>query len=105
MVYTAERRHPPKPRIREMAADDRKRDRGKGGVRVAPDKLKFKVAPHIVEDLGLNLYSNLPRVLVEYIANAYDADAKTSKITFDKDAIHAAREEMKKAYEDEKGKK
>lgn len=40
--------------------------------------LMFKVAPHIVEDLGLNLYTTLPRVLVEFIANAYDADSASS---------------------------
>jgi hypothetical protein len=37
--------------------------------------LKFRVAAHIVEDLGLNLYTDLPRVLVEYVANAHDADS------------------------------
>ncbi len=40
-----------------------------------PPRLTFKVAPHIVEDLGLNLYTTLARVLVEFVANAYDADS------------------------------
>jgi hypothetical protein len=62
-------------------------------------KLKFKVAPHIVEDLGLNLYTSLPRVLVEYVANAYDADASYANVVLDKDAIEQARLEMKKQFE------
>jgi len=66
------------------------------------DKLKFKVAPHIVEDLGLNLYTSLPRVLVEFVANAYDADSPFAKITMEKAAIDAARKSMRKAYEIEK---
>ena len=49
----------------------------------AAEKLKFKVAPHIVEDLGLNLYTTLPRVLVEFVANAYDADSPYADIRFD----------------------
>jgi hypothetical protein len=45
--------------------------------------LKFKVAPHIVEDLGLNLYTTLPRVLVEFVANAYDAVSPFARIQYD----------------------
>jgi hypothetical protein len=58
-----------------------------------PDEpLKFKVASHIVQDLGLNLYTSLPRVLVEFVANAYDADSPTVRIEIDIDAIKKARE-------------
>ena len=57
----------------------------------AAEKLKFKVAPHIVEDLGLNLYTNLPRVLVEFVANAYDADSPDARIAMDKEALDKAR--------------
>jgi hypothetical protein len=32
-------------------------------------------------DLGLNLYSNIPSVLAEIIANAWDADADKVEIT------------------------
>lgn len=63
------------------------------------EPLKFKVAPHIVEDLGFNLYTSLPRVLVEFIANAYDADAASIRISLDKTKIDAAREVMHKEYE------
>ena len=69
---------------------------------MADDKLTFKVAPHIVEDLGLNLYTTLPRVLVEFIANAYDADSPCAMITLDKTAIDKARRVLKREYELEK---
>lgn len=67
--------------------------------------LKFKVAPHIVEDLGLNLYTNLPRVLVEFVANAYDADSPDVEITLDKESIDKARKIVKVKHDLEKTKK
>ena len=36
--------------------------------------------PHTIEHLGIRMYSTLPPVLAELIANAYDADAKNVKI-------------------------
>jgi hypothetical protein len=66
--------------------------------------LTFKVAPHIVEDLGLNLYTTLARVLVEFVANAYDADSQHVDLLFDADKIKKAREVLKKEYELEKAK-
>ena len=63
------------------------------------DSLKFIVAPHIVEDLGLNLYTNLPRVLVEFVANAYDADSPHASITLDKARIDTERTILKKTWE------
>lgn len=65
---------------------------------LAQEPLTFKVAPHIVEDLGLNLYTSLPRVLVEFIANAYDADARSVSIDVDVQAIAKARNAMKEAF-------
>lgn len=64
-----------------------------GDSAVAP--LTFRVAPHLIQDLGLNLYTTLPRVLVEFVANAHDADASTVAITIDHDAIEAARALMR----------
>ena len=52
--------------------------------------LKLEVAPHIVQDLGLNLYTSLPRVLVEFIANAHDADSPFAKINIDVSRIVGA---------------
>ena len=62
------------------------------------DSLPFRVDPHMLEDLGLNLYTNLPRVLVEFIANAYDADARSAEVSIDFDTIRAQRGEMRKAW-------
>ena len=67
-----------------------------------PKQLLFKVAPHIVQDLGLNLYTSLHRVLVEFVANAYDADSPWVRLDLDHDAITAARENMRKSYNAEK---
>ncbi|HEV8321265.1 MAG TPA: ATP-binding protein [Myxococcota bacterium] len=64
--------------------------------------LKFKVAPHIVEDLGLNLYTSLPRVLVEFVANAYDADSPFVEITLDPIAIERQRKAVKAQFDHEK---
>ncbi|MGE3171538.1 MAG: ATP-binding protein [Planctomycetota bacterium] len=66
-----------------------------------PNPLKFKVAPHIVEDLGLNLYTSLPRVLAEFVANAHDADSPFAKITMDIDAIKQARARLRQSYNEE----
>lgn len=61
------------------------------------DPLKLEVAPNIVEHLGLNLYTDLPRVLVEFVANAYDADSKYVDIQIDADAINETRRQMREA--------
>jgi hypothetical protein len=66
-----------------------------------PQPLKFKVASHIVEDLGLNLYTSLPRVLVEFIANAYDADSTWVDVRLDLAKISEAREAIKATYKSE----
>ncbi len=64
--------------------------------------LKFKVAPHLVQDLGLNLYTNLPKVLVEFMANAYDADSPSVDILMDFDDIEYQRSVLKAQFEKEK---
>lgn len=69
-----------------------------------PAPLKFKVAPHLVEDLGLNLYTTLARVLVEFVANAYDADSPSVDLRLDLDKVKKAREVLKKEFELQKAK-
>lgn len=59
------------------------------------EPLPFRVAPHMLEDLGLNLYSSLPRVLVEFVANAYDADATTAEVSMDFELIRRHRSDIK----------
>ena len=63
-----------------------------------PEPLKIEVAPNIVEHLGLNLYTNLPRVLVEFIANAYDADSPRADVSLDVAKIGNARKLMKEKW-------
>jgi hypothetical protein len=67
-----------------------------------PPTLKFKVAPHLVQDLGLNLYTNLAKVLVEFVANAYDADSITVNIEMDFDDIECQRAILKAQFEKER---
>jgi hypothetical protein len=50
----------------------------------APRKLVMTISLNALEHLGINLYSNIPAVLSEIVANAWDADAKKVKITIDK---------------------
>lgn len=63
--------------------------------------LKFKVSPHVVEDLGVNLYTTLSRVLVEYVANAHDADANECIVSMDDKRLQAEMEKLREAYEAE----
>lgn len=62
------------------------------------EPLKFIVAPHIVEDLGLNLYTDLPRVLVEFIANAHDADATEVSVSIDFDKVAKSRDALREKF-------
>ena len=47
------------------------------------EKYTMKMSLNVLNHLGLNLYSNIPAVLSEVVANAYDADAKKVEITLD----------------------
>ena len=58
-----------------------------------PDAAGAEVPPYtmtldlsVLDHLGLNLYSNIPAVLSEAVAIAWDADATTVNIVIDKDA-------------------
>ena len=61
----------------------------------AKGDLRLEVAPNIVEHLGLNLYTNLPRVLVEFVANAYDADSPYVDVRIDFEQIKEARRQVR----------
>ena len=41
---------------------------------------------NLLNHLGINLYSNVPAVLSETVANAWDADAESVDIVIDKQA-------------------
>ena len=40
------------------------------------ERLKMTFMPNTIEHLGVRLYSTIPPVIAELIANSYDADAK-----------------------------
>ena len=44
---------------------------------------KLSISMSILENLGLNLYSSIPAVIAEAIANSYDADAERVDIDID----------------------
>lgn len=50
-----------------------------------PEKHKYtmRLSLSVLNHLGLNLYSNVPAVLSEVVANSWDADANEVKITLD----------------------
>ncbi len=68
--------------------------------RTTEDALKIEVAPDIVETLGLNLYTSLPRVLVEFVANAYDADSPWVNVIIDEGQIKEARESLRERWKE-----
>ncbi len=47
-------------------------------------RFHLTVSLNVLEHLGINLYSNVPSVLSEIVANAWDADAQHINIQFDK---------------------
>lgn len=65
---------------------------------MASPKFTFRVAPHAIEDLGSNLYTSFPRVLAEFVANAYDADATRVDIDLDFHEIKGARKLIRKSH-------
>ena len=47
-------------------------------------RYQMRISLNVLNHLGLNLYSNVPAVLSETIANAWDADATKVEVWFDK---------------------
>ena len=50
------------------------------------EELKMTFDPNTIEHLGVRMYSTLPPVLTELIANAHDADAEHVLLTLKDDA-------------------
>lgn len=48
-----------------------------------PKPLTLKIQLTVIDELGINLYSNTPAVLSELVANAWDADAKHVSVAID----------------------
>ena len=51
----------------------------------ANTQYEMTLSLHVLEELGINLYSNVPAVLAEVVANSWDADAKNVHIEIDHD--------------------
>ena len=51
------------------------------------EELKFKFDIGIIELLGSQLYTQLPSIIVEFISNAYDADATEVEVIIDEDDL------------------
>ena len=47
----------------------------------------MEISLDVLEHLGINLYSNVPAVLSEVVANAWDADAANVKVNIAGDSI------------------
>jgi hypothetical protein len=54
--------------------------------------------------LGVNLYTSVAKALVEFVANAHDADAEWANVIFDEDKIKHAREILRADFGLEKAK-
>ena len=48
------------------------------------DRFQLTISLNVLEHLGINLYSNVSSVLSETVANAWDADAETVRIDWDR---------------------
>ena len=51
------------------------------------NKFIMSLSLNVLNHLGINLYSNIPAVLSEIVANSWDADAKRVDITISDDQI------------------
>ncbi|MGO4836007.1 ATP-binding protein, partial [Rhizobiaceae sp. 2RAB30] len=76
------------------------------GAEPAPDYMKMVVQSGMLKTLGINLYTSIGKVLVEFIANAYDSDATEINIVLPYERIATERETLRKSMktrrEDEK---
>ena len=50
------------------------------------EPFRLSISLNVLEHLGINLYSNVPAVLSEIVANAWDADASEVQVTWDREA-------------------
>jgi HSP90 family molecular chaperone len=53
--------------------------------RKGSSRYKMTISLKVLNHLGINLYSNVPAVLSEVVANAWDADAHEVTIDIDKE--------------------
>ncbi len=61
---------------------------------------KMTISLNVLSHLGINLYSNIPAVLSEVVANSWDADAEVVDITIGKDEITIEDDGCGMSYDD-----
>ena len=52
---------------------------------IANSRYKMTLSLNVLNHLGINLYSSVPAVLSEVVANSWDADAEMVEISLDPD--------------------
>lgn len=60
-----------------------------------PDKMAMTVQSGMLRTLGINLYTSLGKVLVEFVANAYDSDATKVEISIPSERISEERTRLR----------
>ncbi|GAJ03492.1 unnamed protein product, partial [marine sediment metagenome] len=61
---------------------------------------KMTISLNVLNHLGINLYSNIPAVLSEVVANAWDADAEVVDIAIGSDEIAIIDDGCGMSYDD-----
>lgn len=62
-----------------------------------PAQFKLPIQGGLLDNLGINMYANLGKCLVELAANAYDSESPFVNIELSADTILAAREPIRAA--------
>ncbi len=70
----------------------------------APKKYQMSINLNVLNHLGINLYSNIPAVLSEVVANSWDADATNIDIEIESERITITDDGHGMTYEDINGK-
>lgn len=60
-----------------------------------PTTFPLRIQGGMLEALGINMYSTIGKCLVEFVANAYDSEARKVTITIPFEAIQTARDKVK----------
>ncbi|WP_158274605.1 ATP-binding protein [Sphingosinicella humi] len=74
--------------------NDQTRDM-RGTVTDRPSAFPLRIQGGMLEALGINMYSTIGKCLVEFVANAYDGEAKRVEITIPVEGIAKARQEAR----------
>lgn len=72
-----------------------RKDRTQNNDQKKLENFQFTIQGGMLEALGINMYSTLGKCLVEFIANAYDAEATKVELTIPFDKIEKNRQEVR----------